>query len=153
VRSAFASARWPGRFERFTLKTGQNRITWSLDGAHNVPAARALAETLKEQAIPRVELVFGALRDKDFAGIARLVAPFAERVTTTTVPSNRAADAGSLKTLSCWRDRATAVAGVEAALESVRRRARGPVLVTGSLYLVGAARAWLSRQKDRRSFS
>lgn len=148
IRNAFRSARWPGRFERFTLKAGQNRITWILDGAHNVPAARALAETLKERQMRRVELVFGALRDKDFQGVARIVAPFAERVTTTTVPSGRAADARTLAALACWRGRADAVADVEAALESVRRRPpRLPVLITGSLYLVGAARAWLSRQR------
>ena len=145
VRRGFASAHWPGRFERFTLPAGENRIRWVLDGAHNVPAARALRGALAEAKLGRVELVFGALRDKDFSGIARILEPMAARVTTVPVPSNRAADPRRLARLPVWRARATAAKSLNGALRDLERRAPViPVLVTGSLYLVGAARAWLA---------
>ncbi len=149
VRRGFSSARWPGRFECFTLPAGENRIRWVLDGAHNVPAAFALRRALRAAKVNRVELVFGALRDKDISGIARLLAPVAARVTTVRVPSGRSADPRALARLPVWRRRAFAATSVAAAMASVEKRApRIPVLVTGSLYLVGAARAWL-RQKRR----
>lgn len=149
VRRGFAGAHWPGRFECFTLPAGENRIRWVLDGAHNVPAAIALRGAIREAKLGRVDLVFGALRDKDFSGIARQLAPIAARVTTVAVPSNRSADPRALARLPVWRTRATAARNLEAALAGVENRApRIPVLVTGSLYLVGAARAWLSRKRS-----
>jgi dihydrofolate synthase / folylpolyglutamate synthase len=147
VRRGFARAEWPGRFERFTTKAGQNRISWILDGAHNVPAARALAESLKSERIRRVELLFGALRDKDYVGIARELAPLADSVTTVAVSSSRAASARDLARLGPWRKRARPSPALGAALsEIVRRRPLTPVLVTGSLYLVGSVRAWMRGQ-------
>lgn len=142
ARSAIASVVWPGRFERFTLRAGQNRISLVLDGAHNVPAARALAATLREERMGGCTLLFGALRDKNVAGIARELAPLARRVFTVTVPSDRAVSAEELARTTAWRNKARPSAMASALRTAVLATPDGgSVVVAGSLYLVGALRA------------
>jgi len=147
IRAGIADARWPGRFERFTLGTGQNRITVVLDGAHNVPAAEALAATLRRGHLANAVFVFGALRDKDVRGLARTFAPLAKAVVTVTAPSNRAVPAATLARLPVWRKRARAASLDDALFEAVRWCGRRPVVVTGSLYVVGAVRRQLAAKR------
>src|SRR5439155_12697969 len=58
-----AAARWPGRLEWIEGRPGL-----LLDGAHNPAGARALAGYLA-RLDTRPVLVFGAMRDKDIAGM------------------------------------------------------------------------------------
>lgn len=71
IRRGLAEVRMPGRFQ---VLPGRPSVI--LDVAHNPQAARVLAENLSSSGFaPSTHAVFGALRDKDIAGVVRAVAP------------------------------------------------------------------------------
>jgi dihydrofolate synthase/folylpolyglutamate synthase len=72
LREGLLDVRLPGRFDVFP-----GPITLIFDVAHNPEAARALAENLARHAADggRTFAVFSMLRDKDIAGVARILAP------------------------------------------------------------------------------
>jgi len=71
VRRGLAEVVLPGRFQ---VLPGRPQVI--LDVAHNPEAARALADNLAAGGFaPETIAVFGMLRDKDVAGVARAVAP------------------------------------------------------------------------------
>jgi dihydrofolate synthase/folylpolyglutamate synthase len=72
LREGLLDVRLPGRFDVFP-----GPITLIFDVAHNPEAVRALAENLARHAADggRTFAVFSMLRDKDIAGVARILAP------------------------------------------------------------------------------
>ncbi len=149
-RRGYAAARWPGRLELIEVD-GREVL---LDGAHNPAGARALAEALDDMRpfldVGPVTLVVASMADKDVGGvIAALAASEAlagGRVVATELPLPRALPASELA--ARWR---TAAPGLSVAAEpdpsvAVSRsiaQAGGPVVIAGSLYLVGHARGML----------
>jgi len=135
VRRGFAAARWPGRFD--VSRRGTTDVI--LDGAHNPDAARVLARAYG--ASPwgrrRAAVIFSCLKDKDARAIARALAPLAARVYTVPLSTARGRDADDLAALWPRRVKATPCRGLAEAWS--RARVKGPVIVTGSLYLVGDA--------------
>jgi dihydrofolate synthase/folylpolyglutamate synthase len=136
------SVRWPGRLERFVA--GGRAVL--LDGCHNPEGAASLAAFLADAGLAgRCPLVFGAVADKDVEGIAGILFPAVLGVTLVTVSSPRAATAEALARrvpsapggVSTGRDAAEAIETLLAEGGSA------PIIVAGSLYLVGEARAWL----------
>jgi dihydrofolate synthase / folylpolyglutamate synthase len=141
IRAAFAAVRSPGRCEVVRRDDGPPVI---LDGAHNPAGARALAATLSTEFAFRNRIaVLGVLADKDIDAIAAEVVQFANHVVVTAPPSSRAATLNRV-------EKAVRQAGgsVEAAeevgqaieLASGLATEDDAVVVTGSLYTVGAAR-------------
>jgi len=140
VAEGIATARWPGRIEEVGGVV--------LDGAHNPDGAAALAAALPVLYPGRpAEMVFGVLADKDHAGMLRSLGPVARGLHLVAPASPRArrtADYRALAAEACAR--VDEHGSVGAAL-ACARRAAGPgglVVVVGSLYLVGEARALLS---------
>jgi dihydrofolate synthase/folylpolyglutamate synthase len=89
VRRALAEVTLPGRFQ---VLPGRPQIV--LDVAHNPEAAAALAVNLGDSGFsPETIAVFGMLRDKDIAGVARALAPRITRWHLATLPGPRGADA------------------------------------------------------------
>lgn len=141
LRQGVAEARWPGRMELFP---GEPSIL--LDGAHNPAGARALAASLDGIARKRLVLVAGVMGDKDAAGILDPLIPLADEAVTVTPLVERGLPAERLAAFC--RDRGLpAIAGgaVAPGLSLARERAGsdGLVLVCGSLFTVGEARAAL----------
>jgi dihydrofolate synthase/folylpolyglutamate synthase len=157
-RAGYAAVRWPGRLELVNV-AGREVL---LDGAHNPAGAAALAEALDDLApflAPgRPTLVMAIMADKDVDGVLVALAGAAllreARVICTAPSGGRALPAEQLA--ARW----TAVAArrgmaaqsevfadprvaLDAALGSGSGTGAGPVIVAGSLYLVGAARAIL----------
>ena len=137
-------ARWPGRLESFMAR----RIEVVLDGAHNPQGAQALAVALKALwPGRRIHLVFGALAEKDVAGLIDPVFPLAASATLAAPQNPRARDPAALaaeaRRLVPELSIATSVA---AALEEALARASPGdlVVVYGSLYVVGEVRALLA---------
>jgi dihydrofolate synthase/folylpolyglutamate synthase len=132
---------WPGRFEIVGA-----RPPIVLDGAHNGASATALAETLRAYARGRsVSLVVGINRDKDARAVLRPLLSLAGRVwCTQTVDSVRALPADELAR-ACRRLDADPVAepNLALALRAAAADGDGVTCVTGSLMLVGQARAAL----------
>ncbi len=150
-RAGYAAATWPGRLELLTAD-GRDVL---LDGAHNPAGAAALAvalEDLRSHLTPGpLTLVTASMADKDVAGVIAALAASRSmagaRVIATAVDLPRAMPAAELA--DHWRAArpggpAPAVAADPgAALDQALAGPRGPVVVAGSLYLVGAVRARL----------
>jgi dihydrofolate synthase/folylpolyglutamate synthase len=144
VAEVFGQARSPGRLE----VVGHQPLVL-LDGAHNVAGARALCAALAEEfpSSPRT-LVIGLLREKDpDEMLEALDAAHAARVFCCRAPSPRARppEEVAIAAFEAGLDR-DRVEVVDDVAEAVARaiEATGPdeqVVVTGSLYVVGAARA------------
>lgn len=124
IARGLREARHPGRMERFLLEG----VEVYLDGAHNPPAAEALAREFVAY-----HLVFGAFPRKDVKGVLAHLLPKARSVRYTR--AGEGALGGELGTpffADPWEALEDALAGA--------RKDGLPVLATGSLYLVGRLR-------------
>lgn len=148
--AGYARARWPGRLE--LLATDGRDVL--LDGAHNPAGAAALARALDElvpQLSPgRPTLLLAAMVDKDVTGIVRALAASAVLrdavVVTTQVDARRGLDAAGLAeqwALSGGPGRTVVEPDPDRALDRAMAQSAGPLIVAGSLYLVGHVRARL----------
>ncbi|MDD8014081.1 MAG: bifunctional folylpolyglutamate synthase/dihydrofolate synthase [Acidobacteriota bacterium] len=129
------SARWPGR-----LETIRRRPLVILDGAHNEEGEQAVRAFLLDSIRRPVILVFAVMADKDIRRLVRILFPLAQKVILTRFPSARAADPEKiLEQAGEFRDRITIERDVRKAyaLALVESKSRVPVVVTGSLFLVG----------------
>jgi len=155
-RRGYAAATWPGRLE--LIRAGDRDIL--LDGAHNPAGAASLAQALDdlrpmldggdEAVPPPLTLVVASMADKDVDGVIRALAGAAAvrgaRVIATSLHLPRALPADALA--AHWRELggAAAISSVAAtpdagkALDRAIAGPPGPVVVAGSLYLVGEAR-------------
>ena len=142
IQSSFSTARWPGRLEEISGKPLQ-----VLDGAHNPDAARALASSLKARYRGKRWIVLnGYLGDKDHETVVRTLAPLASLSIVTEPDSDRKKD-GKL-VFGSWEKQGVPAFLVKdwgRALDfAMLKQASSPpgtgLLITGSLYLVGACR-------------
>jgi dihydrofolate synthase/folylpolyglutamate synthase len=159
-RAGYAAASWPGRLELLTVAGAAGRpVQVVLDGAHNPAGAAALATALDELvpqlglAAEPVTLVFATMADKDVDGMIRALlrskSLAGARVIATAVDAARALSPDALA--ARWWDLAPAGTEIQTAADpehalEVALAAGGDgrlVVVAGSLYLVGAARARL----------
>jgi dihydrofolate synthase/folylpolyglutamate synthase len=137
-------AEWSGRFEILS----ESPLT-VLDGAHNPAGVRKLVETwrafLFSRGFPeetRAHLVFASVAEKDVTEMAELLRPLAGSVSLVRLANERGADPDALAAffpgLLC--------ASHESVDELWRNLKAGPadvpVLLTGSLFLVGEVLGW-----------
>ena len=160
-RRGYADVTWPGRLEIVTAD-GRDIV---LDGAHNPAGAAALATALddlrpylagergdRDPETP-LTLVVATMADKDVDGVIAALAMAASAhggtVICTSLDVPRALPADALA--GRWSAVAAVGAGLrivaeadpDRALDRALDEARGPIVVGGSLYLVGRARARL----------
>jgi len=136
-----ATARWPGRLER--VATNPDII---LDGAHNPAGARALAAYLRRIDAGRtVHLIYGVMRDKPVHEMTAELFPLAASIVVTAPDNTRAMPPDELIRQAAPHAQISPADNIAAALEAVRARARADevIVITGSLFLVGEARALL----------
>jgi dihydrofolate synthase/folylpolyglutamate synthase len=149
-RRGYATATWPGRLELLTVDDDEIL----LDGAHNPAGAAALAQALDDLrphlAPGPVTLVMAVMADKDVDGIiAALLGSsslLGATVIATGLDAGRAMPADELATR--WQETGTRLADVMTVADPLdavahARSRRGPTVVAGSLYLVGAVHAAL----------
>lgn len=145
IRDAASAATMPGRME--SLATSPLVM---LDGAHNADGVATLVESLREEfPTTRWHLVLGVMGDKNVELMMKELAPIVDGVITTAIESERAVSPVELA------DRVAGVVDVpvlaaetpEFAIDMARAEAgaKGAVIVTGSLYLVGEVRDLLTR--------
>ncbi|MFQ5616594.1 MAG: bifunctional folylpolyglutamate synthase/dihydrofolate synthase, partial [Anaerolineales bacterium] len=172
IRTGFATATWPGRFEILRpdsispdgvrpdgirtdgvrpdgIRTDGIRTIPPLviDSAHNVDSTRRLCQTLDDYFPARpVTLVLGVSGDKDVRGILAELRPRITGFIATTSTHPRAMPPEKLATLANESGlRAIPVTAIENALHLAIENTppNGLVLVTGSIFVAGAARtAW-----------
>jgi dihydrofolate synthase/folylpolyglutamate synthase len=168
VRQGLATTRWPGRLELLTVTTGPDGQIHSspardrtvpgsadvlLDGAHNAAGATALATAFddlgRHLAGGPVTLLLGILGDKEVSRMLealRMSASLRDAgVVTTGVPDTlRGMDPTALA--AAWGPGAQVATDVDDALDEALGRALslgGPLVVCGSLYLIGHVRGRL----------
>ena len=144
VEAGLSRVLWPARLEWLRHAGTGARVL--IDAAHNPAGARALASYLSMAQVPPVTLVTSVMADKDVAGVLGPLLPHVARVIVTQAGTPRAMTADALA-----HEVARHVApGI--AIEAVREpdaavaRARAfpdPVVLAGSIYLVGPLRAAL----------
>ena len=127
--------RWEGR-----LETVSRRPLVLLDGAHNVEGAEALAVHIREIVRRPVVLVFAAMKDKDIRSMTRLLFPLCGTVVLTRVPYKRSASPEELAAAApAFKGKMLLEPDTRKAvrLGLAESRGRAPVVIAGSLFLVG----------------
>jgi dihydrofolate synthase/folylpolyglutamate synthase len=144
IATGLSDARWPGRLERRLLPGGAPVV---LDGAHNPAGAEALAAWCREAGFAPATLVVACMRDKDVEGLLRPLLPLAGAVIATAVPFPRALPPDDLaaRIAALAPTVPVAVAAMPAEALAAASDGHARVVVAGSLFLVGAARAWLAQ--------
>jgi dihydrofolate synthase/folylpolyglutamate synthase len=147
VRRGLAEVALPGRFQ---VLPGRPQVI--LDVAHNVEAARTLAENLAASGFaPETIAVCGVLRDKDIAGVMHELAPRITRWHLASLPGPRGASADELAAGlgSKARFNAEKFDSAQAAFGAALERAQDgdKIVVFGSFLTVGEVMAWLKNNK------
>lgn len=153
ITQGLARANWPGRFEVI-----EGAPTIVLDGAHNGDSARQLIASL-HAAFPaqRLVLIFGTTRDKDLTRMFAELLPFTHALVLTHSRHPRAET--SLHELAAQAEsyapnreiNVVLTDDVPEALDRARELATAGdvVVVTGSLFVVAAAREVLGLADER----
>jgi dihydropteroate synthase len=138
VAAGVRNVNWPGRFELM-----EKRPPVVLDGAHNPGACERLAALVDRFSYDDLHLVFGAMRDKDHAGMCQAL-PAAATVYLAEPDVARAHDTNTLAAV--FERETNAMVGQAASVLGAVETALGAadpddfVLVAGSLYTVAEAR-------------
>lgn len=138
--AGIAETRWPGRLERVSLKP-----EIILDGAHNVAGIRALVRYIERFFFGRrIWIVYSIMRDKAVQEMTEMLFPLAERVVATAPNNSRA-----LPPTQIPGENVEVAPTVRDAVDLILREAfpTDVVFITGSLFLVGEARALLTRPR------
>ena len=137
IGHGLATTKWAGRFEILSEKP-----LIVLDGAHNPSGMKKLVETWRaflddRKIMEKAHLVFGSVADKDISEMAEMLRPLVKDVSLVRLANERTAEPAKL---------AESFSGLPCALyDSVsdvwrkveESRSASPVLITGSLFLVG----------------
>ena len=126
--TSLADVVWPGRFQEIG--------SFIVDGAHNPPAAEALAAALDDE---KVDLIAGFCADKDAVETFRILAPHIRRGTAvkTNNPRSLAAEEAAALMREAGIEARAENGGLAAALAVAGKDVR--TLVCGSLFLAGEA--------------
>ena len=137
VEQALTDVDWRGRLDLRQQGAGRRAL---LDAAHNVAAAAAFGAYVRETWPAGLPLVFGALRDKDAAGMVRAIGPAASRIVCAPAGNRRAWPAPELAEVVRRARPATPVsAAADPRAALVEAWTHGPLAgVAGSIYLVGS---------------
>lgn len=141
---AFAGVEWPGRLASMDL--GAPTL---IDGAHNREAADALLEALPGlfEGKP-YRLVFGALEDKPWAEISTKIAVGASSAVAVPVASVRSVASERICEHLAAELPTCEAPGVCQAVDMLARESpTSPILVAGSLFLVGELYAHVLRRR------
>ena len=146
IEKGIRETRWPGRFQVLpatSIPADQAHPEIVFDVAHNPAGAWALRSALSTAYEDRpLTFVFGAMRDKAIRDMAEILFPLAERVIVTHIDNPRAATPAEIREAAARSasDLIDATNVAEAlALAREHSGAKGVVVVTGSIYIVGEA--------------
>jgi dihydrofolate synthase / folylpolyglutamate synthase len=133
--AGIAQTVWPGRLEQVSRDP-----EIILDGAHNPAGARALSDYIRRfYAGRRIWMIYGVMRDKAVGEVTSLLFPLADRVILTAPDNSRAMPPTEIPAPG-----AVVTHDVSQALALLAEAAASDVIfITGSLFVVGEARALL----------
>jgi dihydrofolate synthase/folylpolyglutamate synthase len=134
IEQGVRNTRWRGRLEK--LMYGKKEI-W-IDGGHNLHAVHQTAPYFEEH-VPRPRLlVFGMMSDKDVRPVVERLFPLFDRVISTEPYPPRSVKASDFPD-------ATPIADPEEAFRAALASQERAIVITGSLYLAGAAIAFFDK--------
>lgn len=146
IEEGVRSTSWPGRLEHMKAFGRE----WIVDVAHNAAGAWALRAGLSTtmRYNPPTTLVFSCLRDKPVAELAQILFPLFERVILAPIHSARATALEELEQAARTTGTVAEVAtSVDEALRMAAESGSKPIVISGSVYLVGEARALLQNAR------
>jgi len=142
IVEAIETVNWPGRLEVIS------RVPLIiLDGGHNEDGARAVSDYVREKIGQPLILVFAIMKDKDLEKVAAKLFPLASRIILTRPPLDRAARPEDIaQRLKKFSPLFFLEDDVPSALRLALTLSSGkvPVLVAGSLFLVGEAKKFFA---------
>jgi len=146
IRLGLQKVQWPGRLE---VLAENPRIV--LDGAHNPGAMQTLTENIPQVfSYKKLFLIFGMMKDKQLKETFNYLIPLSDKVFLTRAEYDRSADPQDLQPFLEGRNVPYGLfPALPGAIEAAQEEA-GPedlILITGSLFIVGEARAWWERHK------
>ncbi|MGI4854071.1 MAG: bifunctional folylpolyglutamate synthase/dihydrofolate synthase [Janthinobacterium lividum] len=153
IEAGIRDTRWPGRLEIRQLSSGGTLL---MDVAHNPAGSWTLrsylSKAFREGTLPGPRtLVFSALRDKSVTELAQILFPIfdepGDRILLAPINSPRAASTEQLAAIAVELDTEATVCNSVAEAMVLARSGGGSVIVSGSVYLVGEAKAWLKGEQ------
>ena len=138
IEAGLRGVRWPGRFQVLERKDGKRIV---LDGAHNPSGMESLRAGL-EHIFPgrRIRLILGAMRDKDWRGMCRIIAPLSGSVLVVPTGSDRGAETGMLEKACREANPRATVSHRQSLAEALEMPGAEEItVITGSLHLIGEA--------------
>jgi dihydrofolate synthase/folylpolyglutamate synthase len=142
ILKGISQTEWPGR-----LEVVSHTPLIIMDGCHNEEGARAVSDYLKKFVNQPLILVFAVMKDKEVEKIARYLFPLASRIVLTRPPVERAALPEEVaRKLPEFGGKYFLEEDVFQALRLALALSEGqvPILIAGSLYLVGEAKKFFS---------
>ncbi len=130
---------------RFEMINAQPAVI--LDCAHNVGSADALINTLNEF-LPDQKCVFllGMSKDKDHKEFIEIISQKAAGIVVTTIPGERGADSGMLyKVAKPLVENTKIISDYQRAYRYIKSL-NEPACITGSIYLIGLIKEYLSNE-------
>ena len=131
IKKAIENTNWPGRFERV-------RDNLFLDGAHNEVGVLKMLKTLSDYPRPW-RVVFTALGDKDHQKMVKTLYDAVDELIITEFDFYRAASARDIANNLNVR----VIKDYKQAIDYLLKNSKGTSVVTGSLYFISDARAYL----------
>ncbi len=145
ISAGLSSASWPGRMQSFFSGGGHKFL---VDGAHNLAGARALSESIQvDYPSERIILLLGMMEDKDISGTVDILKRLSTRLIAVAPAQNRAASPAVIAGFCEGDGRVVHLSGTVAEGIDLARGLYSDgdiILVTGSLFVAGAAIAALS---------
>ncbi len=141
IRKGLSTVTWPGRCELISHSTG----AFLLDGAHNPDGAVMLRNVLFGVASsisrPKIALIFGTMADKRWRAMLDRISGELGPKYFVEPKGRKAADAAAMARYA----KGTAMPSLPEAIQQARQAVgkEGVIVICGSLYLVGEARAFL----------
>ncbi len=144
IEAGLSDVFWPGRIE-FVSRNPD----FVLDGAHNPAGAAALASYIREFCAQRpVWLVYGAMRDKAIEEVTSQLFPLAEHLIVTAPNFPRALRPGAILEVNSHPYSEIAETLPDAIALARAAPPEAIVFFTGSLFLVGEAKAFFMSAKE-----
>lgn len=138
IARGVANTKWRGRLERMEMR---GKEIW-IDGGHNAHAVTKTAPFFDTNvARPRL-LVFGMMSDKDVQPVVDMLFPLFDRIIATEPYPPRSVKADSFAG-------AIAIANPDDAFRAALDAPERHIVITGSLYLAGAAIAFFDDLADQ----
>jgi dihydrofolate synthase/folylpolyglutamate synthase len=146
IRTGLAQTRWPGRMEYFRDSQGRQFL---LDGAHNPAGAAALRLALENDfSCNRLIVIWAGMADKDIKTALCKIAPLADVIIFTKAMNSERAASPELLEAALPKELRTRAVHAAAPAEAIALAGSlagkdDLICISGSLYLIGAARSLL----------